>query len=717
MPQTELKPIHWFKQTMEADFKKRAININDLTCRIFTVGEFQPGTFGIKMSINKTSKVLLVNNLPYNNCLCDTDYPMMPASNQNPCWLNLHLHGFWGPALQDDVYACVKPGQQKQYNYSIDQVHPTGLYAIHPHNFSSSVTLEHITPFPVQIYNPHEPDYPENIPQETLFIMQAYMQKCDPNDPDGCQLESFDFPKYANGDFEIYEEKLRESTKLVLTNGAIGPIKQFPVGVPIILRFVWIGILETLRFVILDDLNQKIPFRVLSIDSLPITEHILIRHELLLAHMQRFDIMVTFEKSRQYRAMKIATAEEANEAFSSGKRTLLFIDAVNERKITDSHHLGQSGAVVPDQLLLQSKNACHCNDKKGCQCPVEKNCHCPAKKDPKKTCKCDGKKGCRCPAEKNCHCSAAKDPKKRCQCNDKKGCQCSAEKNCHCAARKDPKKKCKCNGIKGCQCGKNCRCSDFEKGCQCQSQSNSKSGNMNMPSTSGHTKMPPSSHTNMPSTSGNMNMPSTSGNMNMLTVYDTSKLKGLKLKNPYWVQYVNKNFRNIENIAAWRTMRFSYPSFPDIEGAMFDVKTDQVIMSANHSEVWLIGANSDSGTHSLHIHLMWFLIMAERRSENVPWNFIPIKDQRFQDTLTVLPNQQYLVWMFPFANMKLPKELRATGRAMIHCHMSDHTDSMMMLSLLVSGSPNTIPSGVGLVKGPQSPEILEITKKSVFNLL
>lgn len=75
----------------------------------------------------------------------------------------------------------------------------------------------------------------------------------------------------------------------------------------------------------------------------------------------------------------------------------------------------------------------------------------------------------------------------------------------------------------------------------------------------------------------------------------------------------------------------------DVEG--------QVSMTANRSEVWLIGA--PTGTHSLHVHLMWFLVMAERPSETVPWNMIPREKQWFQDTLLLVPGQQYLVWALP----------------------------------------------------------------------
>jgi FtsP/CotA-like multicopper oxidase with cupredoxin domain len=64
------------------------------------------------------------------------------------------------------------------------------------------------------------------------------------------------------------------------------------------------------------------------------------------------------------------------------------------------------------------------------------------------------------------------------------------------------------------------------------------------------------------------------------------------------------------------------------------------------------------------------------------------------------------------ADKTLPPQLRATGRAMIHCHNNDHADFMMMLTMLVNPDMNAKPGGVGLVPGPQSDTILQIVKQS-----
>lgn len=246
MPYKPLQCIKWFDQKIETDLKRRVLEIDGQLCRILTSNNLIPGSFGIRMEINKTSNVLLINNMPFDNdtCECDAAMEMMPPSNTNPCWTNWHLHGFFGTAKQDNVYACVKPGEQYQYRYTVTKNHPTGIYIIHAHNFSSSVTIDHITPFIVQIYNPKKEDYCPSIFQETLFLVLAYMQTCAPDDPDGCQLESFDFPKYASGDFNTYAAKIKAAPKLLLVNGQIQPIKEVPVGVPVILKIGWMGILD-----------------------------------------------------------------------------------------------------------------------------------------------------------------------------------------------------------------------------------------------------------------------------------------------------------------------------------------------------------------------------------------------------------------------------------------------------------------------------------------
>lgn len=547
-PEPRLQSICWFDQDMTMTIQQQMVNIPGIgKCRILTARpDLLPGSFGVRMKTGKTSHIRLKNQLPFlttpsqSTCICDADLPMMPDTNTNPCWTNLHFHGFWGSAEQDDVYACVKPSESRLYSYHLHSRHPTGIYIEHVHNFSSSVTQDHITPFIIQVYNSHQRDYPKHIPSITLFIVLAYMQTCPPNDPDQCVLESFDFPKYASGDFNTYAALLQAGPKLLLANGQINPYHCFPACQPVIIRVGWMGILDICRFRIVDDQDQPLEFRILSIDSLPISDgcndiscdrnnNIMLTTEFLAAHMQRFDVMVIFPKPGKYRIQKYTTTADNTIPFSVPTRTIMTIYTYK---------------------------------------------------------------------------------------------------------------------------------SDINK-------------------------------------------------------YEKSLQSAVVLQNPYWVQQVNRRFRNMENLAAWRTIRFNYPQFPDIEGSMFDltVQPAQIVMVANRSEVWWV--SSASGLHSLHIHLQWFLIMAHRASASDPWIMIPKENQWFQDTLTLESGHEFLVWMFPFADKRVKRKNQATGKAMVHCHMSDHTDANMMLSLLVVEECSAqVPSGIGIVKGAQSPEIFDITFNS-----
>ena len=295
----ELQPIKWFEQNFVADFQMKVVKINGILCKIFTLGDLQPGTFGVKMKLGETAKVLAKNNLPYKDCKCDvgtTESKMSPSSDvgsmgsmgsmgnvgsmvempENPCWINLHFHGFWGPALQDEVYACVKPGQQKQYCYTISDCHPRGLFIIHTHNFSASLYQDTITTFPVLVHSKEDddkldckPKHEENVVDLTIAV--AYMQKAESVDgvvPLDYELETFNFPKYLHAD--NFAELMKAAPKFVLTNGQINPKKNFPVGEKITLRVAFTGIGDILSLALLDDRNERQKFTITSFDTLPV---------------------------------------------------------------------------------------------------------------------------------------------------------------------------------------------------------------------------------------------------------------------------------------------------------------------------------------------------------------------------------------------------------------------------------------------------------------
>lgn len=525
-----LKTLEMFDQKFQARFQQRVVTIDGKLCQMFTLGDQLPGTFGLRIKIGSDAHVNAINNLPFKECECDSTYAkshdgMMPPPESNPCWTNLHFHGFWGSAEQDDTYACIKPGESKLYTYSIAKCHPTGIFIIHPHNFSSSTYISEATSFPVQIYNPKEPDYPPTVIQEILSITLNYMQKAPPET--GAELQVFDFPKYTTS--PEFDEKIRASTKLLLTNGSTSPYKEFPMNTSIVLRIAYSGLEDTMNLVLYNDLGERVPYKIRRIDSMPVSGE-LVATEFLAAHMQRIDIEIVLDRPTQYRLIKYVSPEdEKSNPTTTGTRVLLFINPVKSK----------------------------------------------------------------------------------------------------------------------------------------------------------------------------------------------SDVTHFELKPNCWIKSVDKKLRNVENIAAWRTIRFNHEAFPEMEGAMMnlDVKPAQIVMRPNGSEVWLVGA--DDGVHSLHIHLMWFLVLAESNvspgdAKSIKWKML--ENQVFQDTLTIVSPKQYLVWMFPFVDRSLNRDRRATGKAFCHCHKSIHESFGMMLTTFISPSKSTKPSGIGITSGPQSKQILKIVEKSAFSV-
>lgn len=582
MPYRPLRDIKWFKTPFSLVYRQGVVLIDEsIPCKMYLLGDYHPGTFGIIMRLGDTHQVRVINQLPFKEAFCDADSPGpdMPPAGTNPTWTNLHWHGFWGPALEDNVYACIKPGQQKDYFYTLDRCHPPGLYIAHPHNFSSSVPQENIISLPINVlpakHKRCKSHKKQNIPEYTLFLQLAYMQPCTPDDADQCELEVFDFAnRPAN--------EIATATKLLLTNGQIQPIlhilmEDFKKPQPAIFRIGWMGIIDTLRFVIENELGERQTFRTLDIDSLPLADQVLkpkclaqnkfvqLLTEFEAGHMQRFTVLALLLPGHSYVLKKVVNPEKDDLSVSSGERNLLYVELT--RPVTMDCRVLYDGTPPAKMLRFGESN------------PVV---------------------------------TVPRD----------------------------------------------------------------------------------------------------------LSQKRTEKLlQSLVVnQNACWTQNVNRKFRNIPNIAAWRRLRFEYPMFPMIEGAMMDKESltvPQITMVANRSEIWLVSSVME--VHSLHTHLMWFLIFADRDGPDQPWIVAPRTETWWQDTLRFDPNQEFIVWVMPFANHRQPPQLRATGKVMGHCHMGIHADSMMMLSLMVDRNEDHDPAGVGIIPTPDpSSEIFQLVKGTSF---
>lgn len=539
MPGDSLKPINWLSQNMIADYKVEIVKKDNLLWKVHTLGNLDPGTFGLKIKTNTTGGLLLINSLPYekDEVQCDAEMDSFPPEGTNARWVNNHFHGFWGSANQDNVFACAKPDQKYQYRYTIDPIHPTGQGICHSHNFSSSLVLEQTSVFPVLIYDPEKPDYPLNprkYQEEFLFLQAAYLQPCDGTEPinDNCDYQ--------------YNDGQTTPNKFYLTNGQMSPIASYPTDKMIIFRISWFGNANNLQFAIVDDMDQRVNFRLLSLDAIPIRSgetpentDFAIMDNYSVAHTQRFDIGVIFEKPRQYMMVDLQ-----NQGTDNAPPPFLYINAVEKK-----------------HPLLDQK-------------PID----------------------------------------------------------------------------------------------------------------SGPTEDVVYNH--------------------KMTLYD------LKLDNNTWVKTVNKMFKNIPNIIAYRELTFSGIAINNQQFMKENLEIIQLTMTENRSEIWELKSNQSTG-HSFHIHLMWFLVIAYRDNDSDPWTHV--EHSFWADTLS-FTHSSFLIWLFPFANLKQPRTLRATGMAMAHCHNGFHVDDMMSISMFIgnrppSGVPNDGPDSLG--PRPMPPEVLAIVEQEI----
>lgn len=516
----QLKSLQWIGQNLIGDFKVKVVKVDNMLWKTHTISDLQPGTFGLKIETNTTGGLLLINNIPYKH---DDDMDEFPMANTNPTWTNNHFHGFWGSANQDNVFACVKPDEKYQYRYSIDPIHPTGLAVCHSHNFSSSIMLEQVSVFPVLVYDSCNNDYPkckDKYQEEFLFIQVPYLQSCDDSTEtisDGCDY------KFTNGTSPF--------VKFIMTNGQLSPMTSYQIDKMIIFRIVWVGNANNLDFAIVDDMNEKVPFRLLSIDSIPIKSggkpentdpYIFTNYKV--AHIQRFDVGIIFKKPRQYRLVDLN-----NQGTSTALLPLLYVNAFENVLNNIQQTCIDSGPTLP--MIYK----------------------------------------------------------------------------------------------------------------------------------------------------------------NTVSLYD------LKLEYNKWVQTVNDNFMNIQNIIAYRSLTFTNHSI-----------NNQHFMKENRSEIWEI-TSTQGNAHSFHIHLMWFLVIAYRDNISDQWTPIPAY---WADTLS-FTHMSFLIWLFPFANVKQPTHLRAVGKAMVHCHQGFHVDDMMALSMFIGNDP---PSGIpnsgsdSLGPRPMPSDVLAIPK-------
>jgi FtsP/CotA-like multicopper oxidase with cupredoxin domain len=243
---------------------------------------------------------------------------------------NLHLHGFEGPASEEDVFLSTlsTPMHACEYDVTIPRTQPPGTYVYHPHLHGSSELQVAGGLEGAWIVEPDAPQLPRSAehvvmlryripfvldnnfaPDETAFFVDAVAHEAarpaaspvpyDPFDPPAWPIT---YPMNAGGVVSDPSgcNGLGSEVKLAL-NGSDTPASlQVPSGQPQLLRIVN-GTSDSATRLQLRDASGKIqPIRVVALDGVPVSgsdaqplSGYLPMDEVMLTSMSRADILVT----------------------------------------------------------------------------------------------------------------------------------------------------------------------------------------------------------------------------------------------------------------------------------------------------------------------------------------------------------------------------------------------------------------------------------------
>jgi len=273
-------------------------------------------------------------------CIEDTTMSMEDMPNPyeaDPCTWRWHLHGFWGPGIEDNYRKAIKPGESYTFNYHIDKNHSTGLLVFHNHNYTTAESQVSATTVPAWIYNDCN-EFPmiNSTLKIPLFIQQLYMvPSTDPtvDQNTGSDYEIFNYWYWNQKPFSEFSKAVKLSKKFLIVNGDILPIIYLPINEVCLFDIGWLGTDDTWRLSILDDCDNPISYRIVKIDSLPVPNNKkFIVKDFLLAHMQRVTIIFSLPKYGQYRLVKNPINKESDSTFSAGKMNVMFINATTGPK-------------------------------------------------------------------------------------------------------------------------------------------------------------------------------------------------------------------------------------------------------------------------------------------------------------------------------------------------------------------------------------------------
>ncbi|MGC1382040.1 MAG: multicopper oxidase family protein [Candidatus Baltobacteraceae bacterium] len=294
----------------------------------------------------------------YLNHTIDDRYMKVP-----PVDTNLHLHGFQGPAAQENVFvsSLSTPVHACEYHITIPYTQPPGTYMYHPHSHGSSdpeVALgldgawivepdqaqlprsdEHVIflryQLPIALDNMYAPDTDPFVPVAAAHEAALPVASPVPYDPFDPPPWPMTYPMKIGGvALDPSGCNGAASEAVFQINGFVVPaLLQVPAGAPQLLRILNGTSDSAAALELRDSSGHVLPMRVVGLDGAPVSgdmehplAHYIAMNQVMLTSMSRADVLVTVQPGQTLVLSKEHYCE-GKDAFYQMHRDLLKIAA------------------------------------------------------------------------------------------------------------------------------------------------------------------------------------------------------------------------------------------------------------------------------------------------------------------------------------------------------------------------------------------------------
>lgn len=297
--------------------------------------------------------------LGYLNHTIDDRYMKVPPTDTN-----LHLHGFEGPELEENIFlsSLSTPMHACEYHVTIPDTQPAGTYIYHPHAHGASDVEVGLGLAGVWIVEPHAPQLarddehvillsyripfvPDNAfaPDENPFVPAAIAHEAArrsaapvPYDPFNPPPWPVSYPMSAGGVTLDWTGCNGAGSDVLMTvNGSNAPATlKVPAGVPQLLRIVN-GTSDTASALQLHDASGAVhPMLLAALDGVPVSgdsarplSEYVSTNEVMITSMSRADVLLTVNAGQQ---VTLSTEHYCmgKDAFFEGHHDLVKIAAV-----------------------------------------------------------------------------------------------------------------------------------------------------------------------------------------------------------------------------------------------------------------------------------------------------------------------------------------------------------------------------------------------------